>query len=267
VAPINSLPEPKPLPEPKFSLHQGLRDWTDEDSTRTQGHEPKVSLGTADGGRRGTINWMATLLNSLLAGRISEGSPVAHGERPPVFAPNRERKIRLIYHSIRQRPKVWCFLDASRSTGMSRFLSTARDTLIDLATHFRSRRWDLLVLRDNQIKWISKKGSYYSFKQALAQVSDASGKSYIFKSLHYLHRAISKEGCTDRDRLIIVSDGLASLEPRQSHRDTPSRIRNYLWRITRIGVSAAWLYPSHERALARWLQKVLHGSPVTSIKL
>jgi len=269
VAPINSLSEPKPLPEPKLLPHQLLRDWSSQDSTRTQIHEPKVSAGTGDGVRRGTINWIATLLNSVLASTVLDRSPVLapHGDRFPVLTPRGDRKIRLIYHSIRRRRRVWCFLDASRSTGMSCCLSRARDSLLDLATHFRSRRWDLLLLQDNQIKWITKKGSYYSFKKALDQVNTACGKSYIFESLHYLHRAILKEGCTAGDRLIIVSDGLASLEFGRVHRDTPSRLRNYLRRITRTGVSAAWLYPSHERALLRWLQKVLDGSPVTGIKL
>jgi magnesium chelatase subunit I len=259
VAPVNSLADPKLLPEPQLLPHQLLRGWTNQDSTRTQSHEPKANAGTANGGRRGTINWIATLLNSVLAGTISE--------RSSALTPRGERKIRLIYRSIRLRPRVWCFLDASRSTGMSRCLEMARDSLIDLATGFRSRRWDLLVLRDNHVKWITQKASCHSFKKALAEVNTACGKSYIFKSLHCLHRATLKAGSTDRDRVIIVSDGLASLEPGQVHRDTPSRLRNYLRRMTRIGVSAAWLYPSHERALARWLEKVLDGLPVTSIKL
>jgi magnesium chelatase subunit I len=274
LAPINSLPDPKPLPEPRVSSHQTLRDWAGNHFTRTQGLEPTLGFGTAGGARRGTINWIATLLNSVLAGKISgrsEGEPsdvlTPSEERSHVLAPHGERKIRLTYHSVRQRPRVWCFLDASRSTGMSRCLSAARDSLIDLAAHFRSRRWDLLVLRNNQIKWITKKGSYHSFTNALAQVNSACGKSYLFKSFHYLHRAILQEGSTVQDRLIIVSDGLASLEPGQAHRDTPSRLRHYLRRIARIGVSIAWLYPSHERALARWLQRILGGLPVTSIKL
>jgi hypothetical protein len=162
---------------------------------------------------------------------------------------------------------MWCFLDASRSTGMSRCLSAARDSLIDLATYFRSRRWNLLLLRDNQIGWIIKEGSFRSFNKVVAQVDDAGGKSYLFQSIHSLYRAILKHGPLTEDRVVIVSDGLASLQPGQHHRDTPSRLRNYLRRITQLNVSTAWLYPSTEGALVRWLQRILHGTSVTGIKL
>ena len=150
---------------------------------------------------------------------------------------------------------------------MSRCLSAARDSLIDLANYFRSRRWNLLLLRDNQIGWIIKESSFRSFSKVLAQVDNAGGKSYLFQSLRSLHRVILKRGPTTGDRVVIVSDGLASLEAGQHHRDTPSRLRHYLRRITQLNVSTAWLYPSTERALTRWLQRILHGTPVTSIKL
>jgi hypothetical protein len=232
-----------------MSPHQRLRDWVNNDFARSEDDELKPGSGIAGAARRGAINWITTLLSSLPASKLSK------------------RKIRLCYHSVRRHPMVWCFLDASRSTGMNRFLSIARDSLIDLAVRFRSRRWDLLLLQDNQIKWITNKGSFHSFSNALTQVNHACGKSYIFESIHHLHRAILRQGYTSRDRLIIVSDGLASPEPGQGHRHTPSGLRYYLRRITRMGVSMAWLYPSHELALARWLQKILDGLPIMSIKL
>lgn len=246
-APINSLPDPKRLPEVKPSRHQALRDWADNLFVRVPDRPTRATSGTSEAVSGGPINWVGTLINSVPFNRTSS--------------------IHLRYYSVRRRPRVWCFLDASRSTGMSRCLSAARDSLVDLATHFQSRRWNLLVLRDNQIKWIIKQSSFRSFRNVLNRVDSAGGKSYLFQSLHALHRAILKQGPTIQDRVVIVSDGLATLQAGQKHRDTPSRLRNYLRRLARLNVSAAWLYPSTERALARWLQRVLSGTQVTSIKL
>jgi Mg-chelatase subunit ChlI len=246
-APINSLPDPKRLPEAVPSAHERLRDWAKNQFLGVQSGGPRVAWRTSDAAPRGTINWIATLLNSIPFSKISS--------------------INLRYFSVRRRPRVWCFLDASRSTGMSRCLSAARDSLIDLAAHFRSPRWNLLLLRDNQIKWVLKQSSFHSFRSFLAKLDSAGGKSYLFQSLHRLHRAILKHGPTVQDQVVIVSDGLATLEAGQTHRDTPSRLRHYLRRVTQLNVSTAWLYPSTERALVRWLQKVLRGLPVTGIKL
>ncbi|MFZ0502332.1 MAG: AAA family ATPase [Chthoniobacterales bacterium] len=244
VAPINSLPDPKQLPEASPAANQPLRDWAKNISVPLRGREARVASEAIS---HGSINWIASLLSSVPFSKSSG--------------------IRLRYYSVRRRPRVWCFLDASRSTGMSRCLSAARDSLIDLANYFRSRRWNLLLLRDNQIGWIIKESSFRSFSKVLARVDDAGGKSYLFQSLRSLHRVVLKRGPTTGDRVVIVSDGLASLEAGQHHRDTPSRLRHYLRRITQLNVSTAWLYPSTERALTRWLQRILHGTPVTSIKL
>jgi Mg-chelatase subunit ChlI/Mg-chelatase subunit ChlD len=246
-APINSVPDPKRLPEATPSPHQRLRDWARNQIPGVQSRGARLASGTSDAVPHGAINWIATLLNSI----------------PFSKTPS----INLRYYSLRRRPRVWCFLDASRSTGMSRCLSAARDSLIDLATHCRSRRWNLLLLRDNQIKWVLKHRSFRSFRSVLDQLDTAGGKSYLFQSLHSLHRAILKHGPTSQDRVVIVSDGLATLEAGQDYRDTPSRLRHFLRRLTQLNVAMAWLYPSAERALARWLQKVFRGLPVTSIKL
>jgi magnesium chelatase subunit D len=246
-APVNSLPDPMQLSEATPSPHQRLRDWAKNPFVGVQGQGARVASGTSDAVSGGTINWIGTLLNSVPFRKIGS--------------------IDLRYYSVRRRPRVWCFLDASRSTGMSHCLSAARDSLIDLATHFPSRRWNLLLLRDNQIKWVLKQSTFRSFRNVLTQLDNAGGKSYLFQSLHSLNRAILKHRPTVQDRAVIVSDGLATLEPGQRHRDTPSRLRNHLRRMAQLNVSTAWLYSSTELALARWLQKVLRGLPVTSIKL
>jgi Mg-chelatase subunit ChlD len=235
------LPEATPLP------HQCLRDWAKNQFVGAQSRGARLARGTSDAAPGGAINWFATLLSSIPFSRISS--------------------INLRYHSVRRRPRVWCFLDASRSTGMSRCLSAARDSLIDLAVHLRLPQWNLLLLRDNQIKWVLKQSSFRSFKNVLSQLDSAGGKSYLFESLHSLHRAILKHGPTTQDRVVIVSDGLATLEAGKTYRDTPSRLRHYVRRIAWLNVSTAWLYPSTERAVTRWLQKVLRGLPVTEIKL
>jgi hypothetical protein len=249
VAPVNSLPDPKRLPDPKLSPHQLLRDWAKNVSLEMRGPGPRVTSGAAEPVPHGSIDWIATVLSSVPISTSSDG------------------KIRLRYHSIHRRPSVWCFLDASRSTGMSRCLSAARDSLMDLATHFRSPRWNLLLLRDNQIEWIFKQSSGRSFSGVLTQLENASGKSYLFQSIHLLQRAILKRGPASQDRVVIVSDGLASVEAGRRQGETASRLRHCLRRLTQMNVPTAWLYPSKEPALVRWLQKVLHGMPVTSIKL
>src|SRR5215469_3277290 len=246
-APINSLPDPKRLPEAVPLPDQRLRDWARNQFPRVQDRGARVASSTSEAVPRGTINWIATLLNSIPFNKTSS--------------------INLRYHSARRRPRVWCFLDASRPTGMSRCLSAARDSLNDLAGHFRSCRWNLLLLRDNQIRWVLKQSGFRSFRSVLDQLDTAGGKSYLFQSLHSLHRAMLKHGPTSQDRVVIVSDGLATLQAGQNYRDTPSRLRHSLRRITQLNVSTAWLYPSTERALAKWLQKVLRGLPVSSIKL
>jgi Mg-chelatase subunit ChlI len=249
VAPINALPDPRELTEPKTSPHRPLRDWFNSGSDRFQNDELKPRSGAAGAHRRGAINWIATLLSS-----VKGGWPV-------------NRRFRLSYYSVKRRPKLWCFLDASRSTGMSQFLSAARDALIDLAVSRRPFRYALLLLRDSQIEWPVKNGSGRSFKMALFGINDARGKSYIFKSLNFLHRAILRQGNIDRDRVIIVSDGLASPEAGEDHRHTGPRLRQSLWRITRMGVSTAWLHHSKKRASSRWLRKIFEGLRVTGIEL
>jgi magnesium chelatase subunit I len=246
-APINSLPDAKRLPKANPSPHQALRDWAENPFTGVPGSAVRFPAGTSEAVSRGPINWLATLVSAATADKLSS--------------------IRLRYHFFKRRPRVWCFLDASRSTGMSRCLSAARDSLVDLAIHFRSCRWNLLILRDNQSRWLVKQSGFRSFQNVLNQVDSAAGKSFLFQSLNSLHRAILKQGATIQDRVVVVSDGLATLEPGQRHRDTPPRLRQYLRRITRLNVSTAWLYPSTESALARWLQKTLRGLPVRSIRL
>jgi magnesium chelatase subunit I len=247
VAPINALPDPRELTEPKTSPHRPLRDWFNSGPFQNGGLKPRSGTACAPG--RGAINWIATLLSSVKGGWLAG------------------RKFRLSYYSVNRRPKLWCFLDASRSTGMSQFLSAARDALIDLAASRRPIRYALLLLRENQIEWPVKNGSGRSFRMALSGINDARGKSHIFKSINFLHRAILRQGNIARDRVIIVSDGLASPEPGEDYRHTAPRLRQSLRRITRMGVSTAWFHFSKKRSLSRWLGKIFQGLPVAGIEL
>ncbi len=249
VAPINAFPDPRELTEPKISPHRPLRDWFNSRSGRFQNNELKPCSGAAGAPRRGAINWIATLLSS-----VKEGLPAG-------------RNFRLSYYSVNRRPKLWCFLDASRSTGMSQFLSAARDALIDLAVSCRPFRYALLLLRDGRIEWPVKNGSGRSLKAALSRIIDARGKSHIFKSINFLHRAILRQRNIAQDRVIIVSDGLASPEPGEDHRHTAPRLRHYLRRITRTGIPTAWLHFSKKRGLSSWLRKIFQGLPVAGIEL
>ncbi|HZC35986.1 MAG TPA: hypothetical protein VE242_10250, partial [Chthoniobacterales bacterium] len=249
VAPINSSLESKELTEPKMLPNRLLQGWIDNGVDRFQSDTLKPRSGVTSAATRGTINWIATLVSSVKGGWLVQG------------------KIHLNYYTVQRRPKLWCFVDASRSTAMSQFLSTARDSLIDLAVRFRSLRWDLLLLRDSQIKWMIKNGSSRSFKRALTQLNDACGKSHILESINYLHRAMLKQSGVAQDRVIIVSDGLASPQLGEDHRHTAPRLHQHLRRITRMGVATAWLYPVQKRGLSRWLHRIFRGLPVNRFEL
>src|ERR1700751_2243324 len=106
-APTNALPDPKRLPEATPSPHQRLRDWAKNQIPEVQSRGARLASGISEAVPHGAINWIATLLNSTPFRKTSS--------------------INLRYYSLRRRPRVWCFLDASRSTGMSRCLSAARD--------------------------------------------------------------------------------------------------------------------------------------------
>src|SRR5258708_25351195 len=125
---------------------------------------------------------------------------------------------------------------------MSRCLSAARDSLMDVATHFRAPRWNLLLLRDNQIEWISKQSSGCSFSSVLTQLENASGKSYLFQSLHRLQRAILKRGPVSQDRVVIVSYCLACVEAGRRQGETASPLPHCLRRLTPVRVPTARLY-------------------------
>jgi len=61
-APINSLPDPKRLPEAVPLPDQRLRDWARNQFPRLQDRGARVASSTSEAVPRGTINWIATLL-------------------------------------------------------------------------------------------------------------------------------------------------------------------------------------------------------------
>ena len=92
------------------------------------------------------------------------------------------------------RKNLWCFLDASRSTGMSQFLSSARGVLTGLARSASSARFHLLILEGGKIRWSARNSTARRFEAALLELKEASGKSFIIESLQKCAEGDAQKG-------------------------------------------------------------------------
>nr|MDQ3624932.1 hypothetical protein [Verrucomicrobiota bacterium] len=157
-------------------------------------------------------------------------------------------------HLLRRLPTrksaLWCFLDASRSTGMSRFLNSARDALAGLAQLSKPARFHLLALQNGELRWLARHATRSRFTSALLHLKAASGKSLIVEGLRQLDRAKLRAPASARDRVIISTDGLATPAPGEGLDQTRSRLRNALRRLAAPPTPLAWLYPAAARGLA-----------------
>ena len=115
---------------------------------------------------RGPIAWLESVVFSFRMGWVP-GRTAMH-----------------LRHSLPSaRKKLWCFLDASRSTGMSQFLSSAREVLTGLARSASSARFHLLILEGGKIRWSARNSTARRFEAALLDLKEASGKSFIIEAL------------------------------------------------------------------------------------
>lgn len=247
-APLDSKADSKALSALKPLAHDRLHSWWNKPSEPKQPEREK-SIGYSD--RPGTpIAWVETVVAAARTG----WKP---GDKLAAFR----------YHRPDQRKHLWCFLDASRSTGATRFLGSARDAVAGLARKAKSARFHLLILQGGEIKWAVRRASFRRFESALNALAEASGKSLLLESLKSLHRARLKYGTSCGNRLLIASDGLASPTPGEKSDQTLRRMRSRLQQLVRSGTPLAWVYPRAKRGLSRWLPSVFRGFSIERIEL
>jgi Mg-chelatase subunit ChlD len=218
-------------------------------SHRSATQERAVS-GTFTEAQFGAIAWLESLVFSVRTG----------------WMPGRGA-IRLRHRVPSAKKNLWCFLDASRSTGASRFLSAARDVITGLARSAKSARFHLLLLKDGETRWLARSCTFRRFEAELFRLNAGGGKSPIVESLKLLHRAKLRKGAVANDRLLIASDGLASPAPGEKPRGTLHRLRQVLHQIVRVHTPAAWIHPPARRGLAGWLPAVCDRFKIQRLEL
>jgi hypothetical protein len=182
------------------------------------------------------------------------------------WVPNRTA-LHLRYSLPSGKKNLWCFFDASRSTGMSRFLNPARDAMTGFARAASSARFHLIILEGGKIRWSAWNSTARRFEAALLDLKQASGKSLIIEGLKTLQRAMLRKGSKPGDRLVIASDGFASPARGEKPAQTLSRLRHALSRIARAQNSIAWIHPSPKRGLARWLPALCSHLKVQRVEI
>ena len=250
LAPLDSHPNPEKLAPPQAVSHSDLQDWWRRPSQRPLVPSDRpVSSGFSEK-PRGPISWLETLVFSA---RIR-------------WVPD-QTALHLRYSLPSGKKTLWCFLDASRSTGMSRFLNSARDALRALARSANCARFHLIVLEGGKIRWTARNSTARRFEAALLDLKEASGKSLIMEALKTLQRAMLRKGSKPGDRVVIASDGLASPAPAEKAAQTLSRLRQALGRIVRTRHSIAWIHPPPKRGLAKWLPALCNHLNVRRVEL
>ena len=243
-APLGSRPDPKVLGLFQPCSHSQFLNWvcgSPADFATGWGRltNPKASVQP-----RGPIAWLETLMSSIRGGWLDNIGP-----------------MRLQHRMPSPRENFWCFLDASRSTGMNQFLDAARNVLAGVPSRVKSGRFHLVVLAAGEIRWVKRNASARAFQNAIESLQEASGKSLIIEGITRLHRGKLRRGSALKDRLVILSDGLASPDPGENPTESVARLRQILRRLTRTGTPCAWLHPTAKRGMRRWMPQLLRGLP------
>jgi hypothetical protein len=144
-APLGSRPDPKVLGLFQPRSHFQFLNWV---------HGRAAALASDRGlqiSRKvlvrapGPITWLETLMVSIRSGWLDNLGP-----------------MRLQYRLPSTRANFWCFLDASRSTGMNQFLDAARNVLAGVPSRIKSARFHLVVLAAGEIRWETRNASLAS---------------------------------------------------------------------------------------------------------
>jgi len=244
-APLDSRPDARELLPRASSANQDLVEWLGEKS------ENLLPYGRlSERKSNGPIAWTMTLAVSARNGWLQDRA-----------------RIKLCRRMNPQKEHLWCFLDASRSTGMNQFLARARDSLAGLAAHAGSIKFDLLVLTRAEMRWLCQNAVAGGFVNTLDRLQEAAGKSLIVESLAALHRRITAARGSASPRVIIVSDGLASPRTGEHPPDTRRQIRNMVQRLLSHGGPVAWVAPPPKRGLRRWVTELLGGLAVRRFEI
>lgn len=249
-APHESHPDPIRLRAPKTTFNKKLREWLHKPCNRHLAAFDRTASGGFTTEPRSAIAWLETLVFSARTTWM-----------------NGTKTIRLRHRLPSSKINFWCFLDASRSTGAGRFLDAARDAIAGLAHCAKFARFHLLVLKKGEIRWLAHSSTFRRFEAALFRLNEASGKSRIVESLKILHRAQLKKGNPSRDRLILVSDGLASPTQSEKPSQTLRRLRHALYQLACTQSPIAWIHPPARRGLARWLPAICGDLKVQRVEI
>jgi Mg-chelatase subunit ChlD len=249
-APLESRSDPLPLRAAKSTFEKTLCEWLHKAYSRRVAASERAPSGGFTAEPRSSIAWIETLVFSARTKWL-----------------NGTKTIHLRHRLPSAKINFWCFLDASRSTGAGRFLDAARDTIAGLAHSAKSGRFHLLVLQKGEIRWLARSSTFRRFEAALFRLNEASGKSLIVESLNILHRAKLKKGNPSLDRLILVSDGLASPNQSEKPSQTLRRLRHALHQLARTDSPVAWIHPPARRGLARWFPAICGALKVQRVEI
>jgi uncharacterized protein with von Willebrand factor type A (vWA) domain len=144
---------------------------------------------------------------------------------------------------------------------MSRFLDAARNVLAAVPSRLKSGRFHLVILAAGEIRWVTRNASAMAFRNAIELLREASGKSLITEGIARLHRGKLRKGSALKDRLVILSDGLASPAPGENPTESLARLRQILRRLTRTWTLCAWIHPPAKRGMSRWIPQLVRGLP------
>jgi magnesium chelatase subunit I len=243
-APRESRPDPRVLGFLQPDAHSQFLNWVGNSTANCRCGGERFTNHQALAQLRGPIAWLETVLCSISHGWLDGVTTIRLQHRVPVTREN-----------------FWCFLDASRSTGMNQFLDAARNILAAAPSRLKSARFHLVVLAAGEIQWATRRASATTFQSALESLREASGKSLIIEGLARLHRGKLRKGSSVKDRLVILSDGLASPASGENPTQSFARLRQILRRLTRSGTPCAWIHPEAKRGMRRWIPKLLQGLP------
>ena len=175
--------------------------------------------------------------------------------------------MHLQYRGLSTKDNFWCFMDASRSTGMNQFLDSARNVLAGVPSRLKSGRFHLVLLSAGENRWVTRSASATAFQNALQLLREASGKSLLIEGMTRLHRGRLRKERALKDRLVILSDGLTSPAPGENPTESLARLRQIVRRLTRTGTPCAWLHPMAKRGMRRWIPELLHGLPFVRFEI
>jgi Mg-chelatase subunit ChlI len=241
-APLESRPDPKVLGLFRPDSHFQFLHWVCGNRANFASGQDRLTDARVLARPGGPIDWLATLSFSVRSGWLDNVGPMHLQHRTPSTREN-----------------FWCFLDASRSTGMNQFIDAGRNILAGMPSHLKSARFHLVVLAAGEIQWAARNSSAAAFQNALKLLREASGKSLIIEGITRLYRGKLRKGNALKDRVVILSDGLNSPAPGETPTESLARLRQILRRLTRTGTPCAWLHPTAKRGMRHWIPQLLHG--------